>query len=560
MKNRAKPTYGLTVCADPRPGALTDVLQAQSDVLRALTDILRALTDVLRALTDVLRALTDVLRALTDVLRAQTDVLRALTDVLRALIQVRAQPVGPGAQTDGPGAQTDVLRAQTVVLRAQRVDLDVRLTSNFRASAIGVSGAMNVRRMSGDWIASVCRLCARAPNYRPTILLSSFTSIFMLPALVILASLHEICTARKARLSPTKMTVKSSSVPTFLAIAGIRLGLAVIYECYLVDPASSHMLVSKIKPCMCKTKVGGSKRSDTVLVSTINVADPGSWSVMPLDVLGKSRATLMYSGAKVHTFDRPGIPRARVISSVDYAPALCTHRPNRSYRLNDLTAGRWSWKSKSAKECVTVPNQLAPKMDGAEARDLYPASFRISPNIRMKSVKEHAGETVPCERQLAHGLPTLETAQPEVGSSGWKSTARRVVSDAFPAALENPEDRVPLTPGRTHNRIRSPRAGLEDPSSEPVDCWRTARAANAARAHSRVGRGRTGNRALRSFFGRRTANSELCSECQSEEIQPSAVNGGVTMTLLSETTAKGTGLAESAGKEDPVELDSSPTL
>ena len=30
--------------------------------------------------------------------------------------------------------------------------------------------------------------------------------------------------------------------------------------------------------------------------------------------------------------------------------------------------------------------------------------------------------------------------------------------------------------------------------------------------------------------------------------------------LSSETTAKGTGLAELAGKEDPVELDSSPTL
>src|SRR3954462_6530913 len=39
------------------------------------------------------------------------------------------------------------------------------------------------------------------------------------------------------------------------------------------------------------------------------------------------------------------------------------------------TAGRWSWKSKSAKECVTthLPNQLAPKMDGAEARDPHPA-------------------------------------------------------------------------------------------------------------------------------------------------------------------------------------------
>ena len=33
------------------------------------------------------------------------------------------------------------------------------------------------------------------------------------------------------------------------------------------------------------------------------------------------------------------------------------------------TAGRWSWKSKSAKECVTthLPTQLALKMDGAQA-------------------------------------------------------------------------------------------------------------------------------------------------------------------------------------------------
>lgn len=29
-------------------------------------------------------------------------------------------------------------------------------------------------------------------------------------------------------------------------------GAGVSEECYLVDPASSHMLVSKIKPCMCK--------------------------------------------------------------------------------------------------------------------------------------------------------------------------------------------------------------------------------------------------------------------------------------------------------------------
>ena len=29
-------------------------------------------------------------------------------------------------------------------------------------------------------------------------------------------------------------------------------GLGIDEECYLVDPASSQMLVSKIKPCMCK--------------------------------------------------------------------------------------------------------------------------------------------------------------------------------------------------------------------------------------------------------------------------------------------------------------------
>ncbi|GJR74969.1 hypothetical protein Tco_0087334 [Tanacetum coccineum] len=48
--------------------------------------------------------------------------------------------------------------------------------------------------------------------------------------------------------------------------------------------------------------------------------------------------------------------------------------------------------------------------------------------------------------------------QSEVGSSGWKSIYHRAVSGAPQAALENPEDRVPPTPGRTHNRIRSPRA------------------------------------------------------------------------------------------------------
>ncbi len=40
-----------------------------------------------------------------------------------------------------------------------------------------------------------------------------------------------------------------------------------------------------------------------------------------------------------------------------------------------MTAGRWPWKSASAKECVTthLPKRLALKMDGARAGPRYSA-------------------------------------------------------------------------------------------------------------------------------------------------------------------------------------------
>ncbi|KAK7293908.1 hypothetical protein RJT34_16787 [Clitoria ternatea] len=89
-----------------------------------------------------------------------------------------------------------------------------------------------------------------------------------------------------------------------------------INGCYLVDPASSHMLVSKIKPCMLQSKslnedplegksgassrgdsssnsLGARRRSDTVLVSTINDADQGSADVTfrtPLAPYEKSKS------------------------------------------------------------------------------------------------------------------------------------------------------------------------------------------------------------------------------------------------------------------------------
>lgn len=57
------------------------------------------------------------------------------------------------------------------------------------------------------------------------------------------------------------------------------------------------------------------------------------------------------------------------------------------------TAGRWTWKSSPAKECVTthLPKQLALKMDGAQVVCLYIAA----------SGSAHRGPDQPCGETLA---------------------------------------------------------------------------------------------------------------------------------------------------------------
>lgn len=49
-----------------------------------------------------------------------------------------------------------------------------------------------------------------------------------------------------------RTTVVPALVPSLTSLGWVSCGAGVAKECYLVDPASSHMLVSKIKPCMCK--------------------------------------------------------------------------------------------------------------------------------------------------------------------------------------------------------------------------------------------------------------------------------------------------------------------
>ena len=51
----------------------------------------------------------------------------------------------------------------------------------------------------------------------------------------------------------------------------------------------------------------------------------------------------------------------------------------------------------------------------------------------------------------------LESDCLEKGLNGWQSTLRLEVSGALSTALENPMEWTSFMPGRTHNRIRSPR-------------------------------------------------------------------------------------------------------
>ncbi|KAF1856267.1 hypothetical protein Lal_00048571 [Lupinus albus] len=112
-------------------------------------------------------------------------------------------------------------------------------------------------------------------------------------------------------------------------------------------------------------------------------------------------------------------------------------------------------------------------MDGAKARDLYPAvGARPGPMSRRAAVAAKPG-----------ALPTLETAQPEVGSSAGRA----------PHVAWCPAREVGKWIRNLGKRIGL-RAGHGGPSPEPVGCRWTARAALAARAGRRVPvGGRIGN-------------------------------------------------------------------
>ncbi|KAG6384046.1 hypothetical protein SASPL_156154 [Salvia splendens] len=182
--------------------------------------------------------------------------------------------------------------------------------------------------------------------------------------------------------------------------------------------------------------------------------------------------------------------------------------------------------------------------------------------LPIRPVLKHGPRGLTCVRVngLVNPLPTLETAQPEVGSSGWKSTARRVVSGAPPAALENPEDRVPSAPGRTHNRIRSPRIGSEDWARGsqsrtrrlPANCSSCSRGESGS---SRAGRGTDWERLLRGPSPGIERSAQNCAlNVKVKKFNQARVNGGSNYDSLKRNHSQGNGLGEISGERRPLRI------
>ncbi|KAG9444707.1 hypothetical protein H6P81_016047 [Aristolochia fimbriata] len=191
-----------------------------------------------------------------------------------------------------------------------------------------------------------------------------------------------------------------------------------------------------------------------------------------------------------------------------------------------------------------APNPQASMREDTRAAAAKPRALkpgRSAAGADLGGSSKYSNENFEGQEGKGSILPTLETAQPEVGSSGWKSTATPL--QAREVGKMDPESGKGL----------ALRAGHGVPVPNPPGCRWTARSCppRARAGRRRVGRGRMGTPLWGLLPQGRTADSELvrtrgtdrliktkhcdgprgcsrnvisaqCSECQSEEIQPSA--------------------------------------
>ncbi|CAN7105356.1 unnamed protein product [Brassica rapa subsp. narinosa] len=130
----------------------------------------------------------------------------------------------------------------------------------------------------------------------------------------------------------------------------------------------------RVKECL---KLSGGKRMGAGNLSRSDAerSNPVRQSIRAMDRRGLSTCLTGFLSICVLRASTCGLPTRPILK---HGPrSLTCVRVNGTDKgcWSIKTAGRWTWKLKSAKECVIthLPNQLAPEMDGAEARDLYPA-------------------------------------------------------------------------------------------------------------------------------------------------------------------------------------------
>ncbi|CAG8642634.1 3448_t:CDS:2 [Paraglomus brasilianum] len=239
------------------------------------------------------------------------------------------------------------------------------------------------------------------------------------------------------------------------------------------------------------------------------------------------------------------------------------HGSRNPLRSVEASTSRQAWRSVARDEAMGV--SLGGTVSSADLGEIGKLRFKASAIVRapyrkgsrLKFLHRDADEQAATQRNLE----TPAEAPGRLGFRDWKSSAHLSGPERFRRSVKIQGTRFIFAPGRTHNRSRSPRIG-----SKGWVCWSLVLKPVGVSVKAVLDQNPRwtdrrlpveaweGAEQLASSGARLTTNLELCSECQSEEIQPSAGK------RRDETTAKGTGLAESAGKEDPVELDSSLTL